>query len=431
LPPRIQDYILLMNHFTTRPFTRVTQFTLGLVLLHGLTGCNGLNKMLKPDAQPVPPVVAEQPPSSDTTAATATAASVTPAPEEPIKEVKLAPNQLFEWNGAGRRVSRITIDTDKQKARFYAGNDELGWSMVATGVANYPTPSGQFSVLEKVENKRSNLYGKVLSRRGSVIRTNAKMGRDSIPAGSRFEGAHMPFFMRLTGDGVGLHAGPIPNPGAPASHGCIRLPSALAPVLFNHVSIGTQVAISGSGPSYGNYAQKQRTEAAQTAQANAQATAQRRAAEKKAAAQEAAAREARARRIAAANAARKAAAERAAVKTAAAATVVPGNSIAARDEARSKPAASAAPVTPPVAPAAVAAPTAAPVIPLPAPEQPAPAAAPSPAPAPVAPPAAPAPAPVAAPAPVPTPTPAPPPAPAPTPAPVAPPPQSDAAPPTT
>ncbi|MBK1642131.1 hypothetical protein CKO12_09630 [Chromatium okenii] len=407
-----------MNHLTSPPYLRIPPLALALVLLPTLTACAGLPKLLQPDAAPVPSEVAAQPSEAATPATTVLADA---APEEPIKEVKLAPSALFEWNGNGRRVSRITIDTDKQKARFYAGNDELGWSMVATGVANYPTPTGQFNVIEKVENKRSNLYGKVLSRRGSVIRTNAKMGRDSIPAGSRFEGAHMPFFMRLTGDGVGLHAGPIPNPGSPASHGCIRLPSKLAPVLFNHVSIGTEVAINGNGPSYGNYAQKQRTEAAQTAQV----TAQRQAAEKKAAAKEAAAREARARRIAAANAAKKAAAARAkaaAATTAAAApsvAVVPSQQpVAARAEAVAPP---AAPVTP-AAPASAAPPP--PVIPLPMPEKPtapAPVAAPAPAPV-VTPPPAPAPAPVAPP---PAPAPAPPIS-APAPAPASPP--ADAAP---
>ncbi len=406
-----------MNHFTSPPSLRIPPLALALALLPALTACSGLPKLLQPDAAPVPSEVAAQP-SESATSATTVPAEV--APEEPIKEVKLAPSALFEWNGNGRRVSRITIDTDKQKARFYAGNDELGWSMVATGVANYPTPTGQFNVIEKVENKRSNLYGKVLSRRGSVIRTNAKIGRDSIPAGSRFEGAHMPFFMRLTGDGVGLHAGPIPNPGSPASHGCIRLPSKLAPVLFNHVSIGTEVAINGSGPSYGNYAQKQRAEAAQTAQL----AAQRRAAEKKAAAKEAAAREARARRIAAANAAKKAAAARqATVAAAPASAVVPSQQpVAARTEVQA--------VTPSVAPVTPAAPTPAvtppppPTIPLPMPEKPtapAPVAAPTPV---VTPPPAPAPAPVAPP---PAPTPAPPIS-VPAPAPAPPPPPAETAP---
>ena len=75
----------------------------------------------------------------------------------------------------------------------------------------------------------------------------------------------MPYYLRITYDGVGLHAGPIPRPGHPASHGCIRLPAKMAPVLFEHVGVGTKVSIVGNGPDYGNYAQKQRALAAERA----------------------------------------------------------------------------------------------------------------------------------------------------------------------
>jgi hypothetical protein len=214
-------------------------------MLLTLTGCTELAKFIgKADPKPEEPVVAEQPTPAQTDRV-----------EGPVEQPK--PSKLYEWNGDGRKVSRIVIDTDKQRASFFVGEDEIGWSTVASGLPKHPTPTGKFAVMEKVENKRSNLYGKVV-KNGKVVRSNAKAGRDPIPAGASFEGAHMPYFMRLTYDGIGLHAGPIPRPGQPASHGCIRLPSTLAPVLFKHVSHGTEVTIVGSGPSYGNYVEKQR-----------------------------------------------------------------------------------------------------------------------------------------------------------------------------
>ena len=51
----------------------------------------------------------------------------------------------------------------------------------------------------------------------------------------------MPFFMRLTDGGVGLHAGFLP--GYPASHGCVRLPLGMARELYQHVDSGTPVQI--------------------------------------------------------------------------------------------------------------------------------------------------------------------------------------------
>lgn len=64
-----------------------------------------------------------------------------------------------------------------------------------------------------------------------------------VPAGGRFIGARMPYWMRITGYGVGMHAGPIPHPGSPASHGCIRLPSSMAETIFQNASVGSRVTI--------------------------------------------------------------------------------------------------------------------------------------------------------------------------------------------
>jgi lipoprotein-anchoring transpeptidase ErfK/SrfK len=234
-------------------------------LLMFLGACTELARSVsKPEAAPEQPVVAEVP-------------STPTAAEEKAEKEK--PSKLYEWNGEGRSVSRIVVDTDAQRARFYSGDEEIGWSTVASGLPKYPTPTGQFAVMEKVENKRSNLYGKFV-RGGKVVKGSVKAGRDPVPEGASFEGAHMPFFMRLTYDGIGLHAGPIPRPGQPASHGCIRLPSTLAPVLFRHVSHGTQVNIVGSGPSYGDYMEKVRIAEAQRAAREAE---QRRLAEQQAA----------------------------------------------------------------------------------------------------------------------------------------------------
>ena len=220
-------------------------------LVLGLSGCIEVNRFFaRPEAQPTPeqaeqsPQVAEEP--------------------EPIPKAqeKPKPGRLYEWSGDGRRVSRIVVNTDEQKARFYDGDEQIGWTTVASGIKKFPTPSGHFEVMEKVQNKRSNLYGRIYSSGGKVVRRDAKMGRDPVPAGARFEGASMPYFMRLTNDGIGLHAGPIPRPGRPASHGCIRMPKKFASVAYQHVDVGTKVSIVGSGPSYGNYVQKQRALAA-------------------------------------------------------------------------------------------------------------------------------------------------------------------------
>jgi lipoprotein-anchoring transpeptidase ErfK/SrfK len=62
-----------------------------------------------------------------------------------------------------------------------------------------------------------------------------------VPKGCKYEGADMKNFMRITPDGVGMHAGFLP--GYPASHGCIRMPAHMSEHFFNSVSVGTPVTI--------------------------------------------------------------------------------------------------------------------------------------------------------------------------------------------
>ena len=110
---------------------------------------------------------------------------------------------------------------------------------MATGKSGYGTRTGRFRVSEKVRDKVSTLWGRVVNSGGHVIVSDARAGRDG---GGRFVGAPMPFWMRIYG-AVGMHAGPIPSPGNPASHGCIRLPRAMAETLFDIVEIGTPVTV--------------------------------------------------------------------------------------------------------------------------------------------------------------------------------------------
>jgi len=185
-----------------------------------------------------------------------------PPPPEPVKEQWKYPG---EWTGGNKPITSMVINVDVQRAMLYSGDDLVGWTYVASGITSFPTPTGSFKVLEKVKDKVSNLYGKGYDANGKLVNSDFKQGRDLLPAGGRFEAAKMTYFMRLTGDGVGMHIGPIPKPGRRASHGCIRLPSKMAPILFTHTSVGTPVTITGSGPDYQTYLKQ----SAEKAKANA------------------------------------------------------------------------------------------------------------------------------------------------------------------
>jgi lipoprotein-anchoring transpeptidase ErfK/SrfK len=91
-------------------------------------------------------------------------------------------------------------------------------------------------------DKYSNRYGWIEDGFGNVVDDDAKPSDPLIP-GEIYVPAPMPYWMRLTWYGIGMHAGVIPDPGQPASHGCIRLPHAIAPLLYNAVKVGTPVEI--------------------------------------------------------------------------------------------------------------------------------------------------------------------------------------------
>ena len=138
---------------------------------------------------------------------------------------------------------RITINLSDQTAYFYRGGEKVGQSRVATGKEGHSTPLGSFTISEKVVNKRSTLYGRIYDAEGYLKIAHADTRRHTVPEGGKFIGCPMPYWMRLTGSGIGMHVGPIPNPGSPASHGCIRLPREMARSLFEKAPVGTKVTI--------------------------------------------------------------------------------------------------------------------------------------------------------------------------------------------
>jgi lipoprotein-anchoring transpeptidase ErfK/SrfK len=163
---------------------------------------------------------------------------------KPTVQAKKEPFHLYEWHGDGvkGRVS-LKISLEEQKAHFYRDKHEVGWTYVASGKPSHPTPKGHFQILEKKEDKVSNLYGVLLDANGDVVNSDFNLSKDTLPEGMQFQPARMPYFMRVTNDGVGMHAGRIPKPGSTASHGCIRLPREMAEKFFSNVDVGTPVTI--------------------------------------------------------------------------------------------------------------------------------------------------------------------------------------------
>ncbi len=138
--------------------------------------------------------------------------------------------------------SSIRIDISAQRAYLMNGTELAMDYPVATGTSKYPTPTGNFRVLEKIESeKRSTTYGRIYGPDGDLVKSNADSRKDPVPEGGEYVGASMPYWMRITWDGIGMHKGNVPR--HPASHGCIRTYYKAVPTVFTKVRVGTRVSI--------------------------------------------------------------------------------------------------------------------------------------------------------------------------------------------
>jgi len=135
----------------------------------------------------------------------------------------------------------IIIRLSEQHAYFFKGSQLVGISTISTGREGFGTAAGNFKIIQKDKDHASSRFGDYLdAKTGEVIKKDADRNVDPLPKGAKFDGARMPYFMRIVG-GTGMHEGFLP--GCPASHGCIRMPSFMAEAFFRNVSVGTPVRI--------------------------------------------------------------------------------------------------------------------------------------------------------------------------------------------
>ena len=111
--------------------------------------------------------------------------------------------------------AKVVIDILTQRFYVYRGDKLVGVSTISSGKKGDETPLGFWSV--KIKKKKG------FSR--------------------KYDNAPMPFMQMYDEKGIAFHAGP--NPGYPASHGCVRLPLKFAERVFGMTKLGTPVIIEG------------------------------------------------------------------------------------------------------------------------------------------------------------------------------------------
>ncbi len=122
----------------------------------------------------------------------------------------------YFWDAKGIPVTGplvITVDLEAQTLSVFRDGYEIGATAILYGNDDKPTPLGMFPILQKKVDHISNIYNQP-----------------------------MPYMMRLTWDGVAIHASEVED--GYATHGCIGVPLPFAKLLFAQVKLGDRVIIT-------------------------------------------------------------------------------------------------------------------------------------------------------------------------------------------
>jgi len=166
---------------------------------------------------------------------------------EPEQIVKKGPSftvneELYAEASASETSVKISIWD--QKAWLLNDQGEVLLSTdVSTGIDGRETPARTYTVLKKNEGKRSNRYGKYVDKdTKEVVVERAWEHTGPKPKGTVYQGILMPYWMRLTWYGIGMHVGKF-DKRVRSSFGCIRVFEEAQPYIYKKTKVGTKVQI--------------------------------------------------------------------------------------------------------------------------------------------------------------------------------------------
>jgi len=142
---------------------------------------------------------------------------------------------------------RVKVSLSTQNVYVEQGDRLLMATPTCVGRPGYPTPTGDFHVIDKVQDKRSSTYGYWV--RGSEAHPGAS-SQEPAGGGWHYIGYPLAFWVEFL-PGYGFHEGPVwPYP---RSHGCLHIHETASAKLFKLVHVGTPVEISNSLPEDSQY----------------------------------------------------------------------------------------------------------------------------------------------------------------------------------
>jgi len=126
---------------------------------------------------------------------------------------ELKPGQYLWRDVQANGPERFVISLSDQMAYYYKGSTLVAATTISSGRDSKPTPTGIFSVFNKIPMYRSKKY----------------------------DNAAMPYAQFFDPAGIALHAGYVgPSPN---SHGCVHLPASFAKKLYSQTDVGMPIYI--------------------------------------------------------------------------------------------------------------------------------------------------------------------------------------------
>ena len=162
---------------------------------------------------------------------------------EPIIGVSMKLNEAA-YLQADAKDTRIKVSLSDQKAWLLDSDGTvLLETDISSGIDGRETPTGTYSVKERIIEKHSNRYGRLVDKEtGDVIVPKAWEHKGPIPKNLKYVGIEMPYWMRLTWSGIGMHVGGFALKER-SSFGCIRVYEKAQPYIYHKTSIGTKVEL--------------------------------------------------------------------------------------------------------------------------------------------------------------------------------------------
>lgn len=121
----------------------------------------------------------------------------------------------YKWDDEGVPDGElvVTVDLKAESISVFRAGYEIGAAVITFGDSRKPTPTGVFPITQKSKDHVSNIYG-----------------------------SPMPYMMRLTNDGVAIHASDVK--WGWGTRGCIGVPLEFARLLFEQATLGDRVIVT-------------------------------------------------------------------------------------------------------------------------------------------------------------------------------------------